>query len=93
MCVLTHNHVHTYMYIVTNRSPPEPCAYAFINCMLSTSFTAMFYYLLGNINPKYRSRLKLIQLVCVANAEVIKCHGIDAVLKPLISDIQKLEKV
>ena len=53
----------------------------------------MFYYLLGNISPRYRSRLKMIQLVHVINAEVMKEHGVDTILKPLISDIQKLEKV
>ena len=53
----------------------------------------MFYYLFGNISPRYRSRLKMIQLVYVINAEVMKEHGVDTILKPLISDIQKLEKV
>ena len=53
----------------------------------------MFYYLLGNISPWYCSWLKMTQLVCVVNAEVMKEHGVDTILKPLISDIQKLEKV
>lgn len=53
----------------------------------------MFYYLLGNISPWYCSRLKMTQLVCVVSAEVMKEHGVDTILKPPISDIQKLEKV
>ena len=61
--------------------------------LLQNFITAMFCYLLGNISPRYRSRLKMIQLVCVVNAEVMKEHGVDTILKPLISDIQKLEKV
>ena len=53
----------------------------------------MFYYLLGNINPRYRSQLKAIQLVAIANVSVIETHGVDAVLKPVVEDIKKLEKV
>ena len=56
-------------------------------------FTAMFYYLLGNLHPKYRSQLKAIQLVAVANSSVVDAVGIDAILKPLIDDVKKLEKV
>ena len=52
----------------------------------------MFYYLLGNISPQFRSQLKAIQLVCVAPALVVKSHGIDAVLEPFVEDM-KLEKV
>ena len=54
---------------------------------------AMFYYLLGNLQPKYRSQLKAIQLVAVANSSVVDDIGIDAVLKPLIDDMKKLEEV
>ena len=53
----------------------------------------MFYYLLGNIHPKYRSQLKAIQLVAVANSAVVDTIGVDAVLEPLLEDIKKLEKV
>ena len=58
-----------------------------------TSFIAMFYYLLGNIRPRYRSQLKAIQLVAVVNASIIESNGVDAVLTPLIDDVKKLEKV
>ena len=53
----------------------------------------MFYYLLGNIRPRYRSQLKAIQLVAVVNTSIIDSNGIDAVLAPLVDDIKKLEKV
>ena len=53
----------------------------------------MFYYLLGNIRPRYRSQLKAIQLVAVVNTSIIDSNGIDAVLAPLVNDIKKLEKV
>ena len=52
----------------------------------------MFYYLLGNVRPKFRSQLKVIQLVAVVKASVIENNGIDAILKPLVEDIRKLEK-
>ena len=53
---------------------------------------AMFYYLLGNVRPKFRSQLKVIQLVAVVNSSVIKNNGIDAVLKPVVEGIKTLEK-
>ena len=53
---------------------------------------AMFYYLLGNVRPKFRSQLKVIQLVAVVNSSVIENNGIDAILKPVVEDIKKLEK-
>ena len=56
-------------------------------------YTAMFYYLLGNIRPRYRSQLKAIQLIAVVNASIIESNGVDAVLTPLVDDIKKLEKV
>ena len=60
-------------------------------CKLFT--VAMFYYLLGNIQPKYRSKLKVIQLIAVAKSSMIAKHGVDAVLKPFVEDMKKLEKV
>lgn len=53
---------------------------------------AMFYYLLGNVRPKYRSQLKVIQLVAVVNSSVIDRNGIDATLTPVVDDIKSLEK-
>ena len=62
-------------------------------CFTFTCITAMFYYLLGNIRPRYRSQLKAIQLVAVVNTSIIDSNGIDAILAPLVDDIKKLEKV
>ena len=56
-------------------------------------FTAMFYYLLGNIRPRYQSQLKAIQLVVIVNTSVIDSNDIDAALTPFIDDIKKLEMV
>ena len=53
----------------------------------------LFYYVLGNISPKYRSSLESIQLLAVANSQVISEHGIDHILNPIIEDIKVLETV
>jgi len=45
-----------------------------------TFITAMFYYVLGNIRPRYRSQLKSIQLAAVVNTSIIDSNGIDAIL-------------
>ena len=52
-----------------------------------------FYYVLGNVSPRYRSQLKGIQLVCMAPVSALKKQGIDAIMKPIVEDIKKLEKV
>lgn len=56
-------------------------------------FLGAFYYTLGNIEPRYRSALHMIQLVCLAKSKLIDEYGVDEVLKPFVESIQKLEKV
>ena len=48
------------------------------------------FYTLGNIAPLYRSQLKIINLAIVATAPVIEKHGIDAILRPFIADLNIL---
>ena len=55
--------------------------------------TGCFYFLLGNIHPKYRSKLNCIQLVALAKYTLIEQYGLDKILQPVIEDIKKLEKV
>lgn len=50
-----------------------------------------FYFTLGNIEPRYRSKLHVIQLVSLANSSTIKKYGFNAVLQPLVRDLQHLE--
>lgn len=72
-----------------------PVSYVYL-VMIYTCFmfiTAMFYYLLDNIRPRYHSQLKAIQLAAVVNTSIIDSNGIDAILAPLVDDIKKLEKV
>ena len=49
-----------------------------------------FYYVLGNISPKYRSRLSLIQLVALVKTKHIKEHSMNVILEPIVADIKKL---
>lgn len=53
----------------------------------------LVYYLLGNLDPKLRSSLKNIQLLCVARNPIIVKYGIEEILKPIVESIQALEKV
>ena len=50
----------------------------------------MFYFTLGNIQPKFRSKLSSIQVVTIVKTTLISQYGIDAVLKPFIEDLKKL---
>ena len=53
----------------------------------------MFYYMLGNVNPRLRSGLQTIQLVAVAHTQHIDKYGMDEILKPFIKQVQQLEGV
>ena len=50
----------------------------------------MFYYTLGNINPKFRSRLAAIRLLDVALQSELSDCGIDAVMDRLQKDLDLL---
>ena len=51
------------------------------------------YFRLGNLHPKYRSQLDNIQLLALAQYHsVVAQHGLAALLKPVIDDIQILER-
>ena len=53
-------------------------------------FGAM-YFLLGHLEPEYRSKLHVIQLAPLANAKTIKRHGFSLVLVSLLKDLKVLE--
>lgn len=53
-------------------------------------FTGFFYFSLGNMEPKYRSRVASIQLLAIVKKSVLDNYGMDAVLKPFVDDIKKL---
>lgn len=55
--------------------------------------TGLFYYVLGNIEPRLRSSLRCIQLIaCVTTANLQK-YGFHSVLDRFIVDVNKLAKV
>ena len=50
----------------------------------------LFYFLLGNVSPKYRSALRAINLVAVVKKKFIKEYSMNAVLTPIVNDLKKL---
>jgi len=52
--------------------------------------TAMFYFMLGNINPIKRSKLRGIQLLAICKQKMIKRYGINQIIKPIVDDIKTL---
>ena len=53
----------------------------------------MFYYFLGNIDPKLRSVLKCTQLIACVSVPNLEKYGFENVLKPFIEDANKLAEV
>lgn len=51
----------------------------------------IFYFMLGNLSPKFRSKLSVIQLIAIVEAPVMTSYGMDAVLRPFVDDVKKLE--
>ncbi|KAL3970579.1 LETM1 and EF-hand domain-containing protein 1, mitochondrial [Sarotherodon galilaeus] len=56
----------------------------------SANKLVMFYYTLGNIDPKFRSKLAAIRLLAIAKANDISQWGIDVVLKRILQDLSLL---
>lgn len=54
---------------------------------------ALFYYTLGNLNPRLRADLRAIQLIAVVKHTYLKEYGLHSVLKPFIDDMNMLSKV
>ena len=52
---------------------------------------AAFYFVLGNIQPQYRSKLELIQLLILCRSELMQKYGMSVVLDRLVSDLLSLE--
>ena len=47
-------------------------------------------FTLGNIQPKHRSSLRVIQLLVAATAPMIEKYGIDSILEPFVRDLKLL---
>ena len=81
-------HVHIRAIVCT-------CIIIMGDCMYTNLlfYTGMFYYLLGNIEPKLRSTLKCIQLIACVSVPDMQKYGYEMILKPFISDANKLYEV
>ena len=53
----------------------------------------VFYYIIGNVEPKLRSSLKNIQLIACVTEPILKEYGFGKVLQPFIQDANKLSNV
>ena len=52
-----------------------------------------FYFTLGSLSPKHRSKLSCIYLVALVKATFISVYGMDSILEPFIEDMKKLVSV
>ena len=50
----------------------------------------MYYYTIGNLNPKFRSKICAIRLLAIVNAKFLKTYEIQKILDPIIDDLEKL---
>ena len=60
---------------------------------MSFYYLGLLYYTLGNIEPKLRSKLQSIQLLCIVKDVFVQQYGIDAILAPFVEEIKLLEDV
>lgn len=56
-------------------------------------YSGAFYYLLGNMSQRFRSKIHNIQLLLLAKYSSVTEFGIDNILEPAVEDIRKLESV
>lgn len=54
---------------------------------------AVFYYILGNIRPVFRSTLQAMQIVAVARADDVHTYGYNNLLKPFVEQMKLLAQV
>ena len=53
---------------------------------------AVVLYTLGNIHPKYRSTLRMINLLIAATLPVVEKHGLDEIMRPFVNDFKVLSE-
>ena len=54
------------------------------------SILGLFYFVLGNLHPALRSKMKYIHLAAIAPAGLIKTYGANTIMKLIVEDIKKL---
>ena len=60
---------------------------------MHANIAGLFYYMLGNVDPKYRSRIDNIHLVTIVRTTLIQKYGMNKILEPFIEEIKMLERV
>ncbi|CAB3985398.1 Hypothetical predicted protein [Paramuricea clavata] len=50
----------------------------------------LYYYTLGNISPKHRSKLRAIRLLAIVKAKDVSKYGQKKILTPILNDLQRL---
>ena len=65
----------------------QPLYWVLILCI------GLFYFSLGNYEPRLRSLMNSIYLVTVVKTAYIDKYGIDTILEPFLNDVSRLESV
>ena len=50
----------------------------------------LYYYTLGNVDPRFRSKLCAIRLVAIVKAQDVAKYGHGKILTPIVNDLEKL---
>ena len=50
----------------------------------------LYYYTLGNIDPRFRSKLCAIRLVAIVKAQDVAKYGHGKILTPIVNDLENL---
>ena len=57
-------------------------------CILFT--VGIFYFTIGNLLPKFHSKLASIQLIAIVKTKILSAYRMEAVLRPIVDDLKKL---
>ena len=58
--------------------------------ILQSNSTGVFYFTLGNLSPRYRSKYSNIYLLAICKRTVITEYSMSSVLRPIIDDLKCL---
>lgn len=78
-------HVRLYVHV--------QAIFAHVRLHIHNNLAGVFYYFLGNIEPKLRSALKCIQLIACITTQNLEKYGFEVILEPFIRDANKLSEV
>ena len=87
------HYFRSYFHVHIKSRVPSQLVYNFNLFHAYILHTGLFYFVLANIHPRYRSSLKAIQLVAICKNEYLKTYGIFTVVQHFVKDIKKLEQV